>query len=83
MARMLSSGGAAVSAAPTKQTTSSHRIQKQKFCRMIWHPCHTLLSVHLWENMLIGWCSRDCCTPWEGGVGMARMPYPPIQITLS
>ena len=20
---------------------------------------------------LLGWCSRDCCPPWEGGVGMA------------
>ena len=27
-----------------------------------------------WGNVgarVLGWCSRDCCTPWEGGVGMA------------
>ena len=28
---------------------------------------------------LLGWCSWDSCTPWEGGVGMAGMPYPPTK----
>ena len=37
-----------------------------------------------WEflHRLFGWCSRDCCTPWAGSVGMAGMPYPPTSVNI-
>ena len=133
-------GGAAVSAAPTKQTVSFHRthgthrifLQRrashrwhrstQMFrgcsslcctnkassgtptdstdlhrCRRVWHPAVPTQSLtqpnHLWASVKsVGGSSTPeisvsiceiCGRTSEGGVGMAGMPYPPIQITRS